>query len=89
MIELLCRGPTFSERESNELSEDLFQMQTIFTETQLCLPLHFDICLNIDWIWDFTYIRHPNGEFQLLDMSEIVVKKFVLSSVYNFELLNH
>lgn len=75
MIDLLCRGPRFNERESFELSRDLFQMQTIFTETRLCLPVHFDICVNIDWISDFTYIRHPSGEYQLLDMTKVITKK--------------
>lgn len=71
MFQLLCRGPRFNHLQSNALTNDLYAMQTIFTETQLCIPLHFDLCKNLDRIWEFTYVKRPNEHIEWLDMSDI------------------
>lgn len=75
---LLCAGPKFNEKQSEELTLHLQQMQTIFTTTQICLPKHFDICLNLDRIWDFTYVlRGADGNFQHLNLDAVRPKMFV------------
>lgn len=72
---ILCSGPKFSEQESMELTKILYEMQETFTETKICLPKHFDICLNIDWIYDFTYKQDKNGNLRKLNMSDVMPKR--------------
>lgn len=86
---LLCAGPKFNEEQSKQLTLYLQQMQSIFTTTQICLPKHFDICLNLDHIWDFTYVlRGADGHFQHLDLAAVKPKMFVfqLDSIYTLNL---
>lgn len=54
---LLCAGPKFNEHQAKQLTSYLQQMQTISTTTEICIPKQFDVCLNFDRIWDFTYVR--------------------------------
>lgn len=72
---ILCSGPKFTERESIELTKTLYEMQEIFTETKVCLPKYFDICLNIDWIYDFTYEQDKNGHIEKVDMEQVLPKR--------------
>lgn len=75
---LLCAGPKFDETQSQRLTFHLQQMQSIFTTTQICLPKHFDICLNLDRIWDFTYVlRDADGRVQHLNLDAVRPKVFV------------
>lgn len=75
---LLCAGPKFDENHSRQLTFYLQQMQSIFTTTQICLPKHFDVCLNLDRIWDFTYVlRDADGSFQHLNLDAVRPKVFV------------
>lgn len=60
MMDILCKGPKFSEIEAQTLSTLLFSMQEIFTETQVCLPKSLDLCLYLNRIWEFTYVKYPN-----------------------------
>lgn len=76
MINILCNGPKFYENQSNRLSNVLYKMQNIFTGTQICIPKYFDVCLNLDQIWDFTYIRHPNNHMDKLLMDELEIPRF-------------
>lgn len=76
MVNVLCNGPKFNENQSNRLSSLLYQMQNIFTGTQICIPKFFDVCLNLDQIWDFTYIRHPNNHMNKLLMDELDIPRF-------------
>lgn len=73
----LCFGPKFTEHQTTELSTYLYQMQTVFTETQVCLPTHFDVCKNLDRIWEFTHVRCSTNENSLesLDLSKVVPRK--------------
>lgn len=73
--EKLCAGPKFTEYQSNELTKYLSQMQTIFTETQVCLPQHFDVCTNLDRIWSFTYVRTPENDYKMLDLTNVMPHK--------------
>lgn len=75
--EKLCFGPKFTEYQTSELSNYLCQMQTVFTETQVCLPTHFDVCKNLDRIWEFTYLRLATGDNSLepLDLSKVIPRK--------------
>lgn len=68
MVQLLCSGPRFSSTETKQLSTLLYRMQDMFTGTQLCVPKHFDVCINFDRIWEFTYVKRPNGNVEQLDM---------------------
>lgn len=68
MAQMLCRGPRFNTIQTKLLSRKLFDMQTTFTETQLCIPLHFDICQNLDRIWEWTFVRKPDGILEHLSM---------------------
>lgn len=67
----LCAGPKFTEYQASELSNYLYEMQTIFTETQVCLPKHLDLCLNLDWIWDFTFVQNERNNIETLDLSNV------------------
>lgn len=60
---LLCAGPKFDAQQAQQFTFYLQQMQTIFTNTEICLPKQFDICLNLDRIWDVTYFL--NGAHHL------------------------
>ena len=72
---ILCVGPKFTGYQSNELTKILYSMQQTFTNTQVCIPKHFDICLNLDRIWDVTYVHEANGDLRLLDLSEVAPKR--------------
>lgn len=70
----LCAGPKFTPYQSKELINLLSAMQNIYTNTRICLPRHFDICLNLDRIWEFTYVQRPGDRIHLLDLTEVVPK---------------
>lgn len=75
---LLCAGPKFDEKQSEQLTLYLQQMQHIFTTTQICLPKYFDICLNLDRIWDFTYVsRNGDDRYHRLNLDAVRPKMFV------------
>lgn len=76
MIQILCNGPRFSAEQSNQLCQVLYKMQEIFTETQICLPKHFDVCVNLDQIWAFTYVKVPGGQIEQLDLKDVAPKKY-------------
>lgn len=77
---LLCSGPKFDEQQSKQLTRYLQQMQRIFITTQICLPKQFDICHNLDRIWDFTYVLRDDDEHLLqLNLDAVRPKMFVLS----------
>lgn len=84
MFFLLCRGPRFSDVESVYLSRSLYRMQTIYTGTQICIPTHLDLCRNLDHIWDFTYVRRPNGNIEWFDMNAVRMKEYVFIAKLNF-----
>ncbi|KAJ6636732.1 Angiotensin-converting enzyme [Pseudolycoriella hygida] len=63
MMDLLCRSPKFSEMETEVISTLLFNMQQIFTETEICLPKSLDLCLNANQIWEYTYVKYPDDSF--------------------------
>lgn len=91
MFNMLCRGPRFTVAQSDALSTDLFRMQSAFVETQLCVPKHLDLCMNLDHIWDFTYVRRPNtGQLERLNMTDVSIKllgmNIVKTNCYNFPL---
>lgn len=69
-MDTLCGDPIFSETETEILSTLLFNMQDIFTETQICLPKHLDLCTHSHKMWEFTYVKHPDGTFH-----RIILKK--------------
>lgn len=69
---ILCSGPKFTEGESRALTKILYEMQETFTETKVCLPKHFDVCLNIDWIFSYTYVKDKDGLIQPVDMSHVL-----------------
>lgn len=75
--EKLCFGPKFTEYQTTELSGYLYQMQTVFTDTQLCLPTHFDVCKNLDRIWEFTYVLYTTDDniLEPLDLSKVIPRK--------------
>lgn len=79
---ILCSGPSFTEHESSILTKILYEMQEIFTETQICLPIHFDICLNIDWLFSFTYEQNKDGFIQQLDLSLVTPIGFVIFTIF-------
>lgn len=68
---LLCAGPKFDANQAEQLTSYLQQMQTIFTTTQVCLPKHFDVCLNLDRIWDFTYVSHGSNHIEQLCLNAV------------------
>lgn len=70
MMDILCQSPKFSETETEVLSTLLFNMQQIFTETQVCLPKILDLCSNLHKIWEYTYVKYPDGTFH-----RIILKK--------------
>lgn len=74
---ILCSGPKFTEHESKTLTKLLYEMQQIFTETKICLPKRFDVCLNIDWIFNFTYEKDKDGHMRRLDMSHVLPTGYV------------
>lgn len=78
---LLCTGPKFSDAEAESLTTLLQEMQTIFTATEICLPQRFDVCLNWDRIWDFTYISHED-HFERLNLDAVKPKQLVKSFNY-------
>lgn len=70
MMDILCQSPKFSETETEVLSTLLFNMQQIFTETQVCLPKMLDLCLNLHQIWEFTYVKYPDGRFHRITLKK-------------------
>lgn len=74
---LVCAGPKFNEFQAEQFTNYLQQMQTIFTTTEICLPKHFDICLNLDRIWEFTYIFRGDGHLERLNLDAVKPKQFV------------
>lgn len=46
-------------------------MQETFTETKVCIPKHFDVCINFDQIWNYTYLLLPNGNIKWLNMTYV------------------
>lgn len=74
---LLCAGPKFDEKQTDQLTSYLQQMQTIFTTTEICLPQQFDVCLNLDRIWDFTYVLHNSDQIEPLNLDNVKPKLLV------------
>lgn len=74
-IEKLCSGPKFTEYQIDGLNNRFNRMQKLFADTKVCLPVRFDVCLNLDRLWDFTYVRDSANNFHLLNLSEFVPKK--------------
>lgn len=72
---LLCAGPKFDENQTEQLTSYLQQMQTIFTTTEVCLPIQFDVCLNLDRIWDFTYVLRGTGHLEPLCLDAVKPKR--------------
>lgn len=68
---LLCAGPKFNEEQATQLTSYFQQMQTIFSTTEVCLPKHFDVCLNLDRIWEFTYVLRGAGQLQQLNLDAV------------------
>ncbi|XP_055310478.1 angiotensin-converting enzyme-like [Sitodiplosis mosellana] len=68
---LLCAGPKFDAKQAEQLTSYLQQMQTIFITTEVCLPKHFDVCLNLDRIWDFTYVSRGANHLEPLCLDEV------------------
>lgn len=85
---LLCAGPKFDENQAKQLTSYLQQMQTIFSTTEICLPKHFDICLNLDRIWEFTYSLHGANNFERLNLDAVKPKMSVNQSFKVHYLLN-
>ncbi|XP_055378319.1 angiotensin-converting enzyme-like protein Ace3 [Condylostylus longicornis] len=69
MVWMLCRGPKYNNDEVIELSIILDKIQAIYTETEICLPKTFDLCLNYHRIWDYTYVTDENGDVSKLNFS--------------------
>lgn len=89
---ILCSGPKFTEDESDELTKVLFEMQEVFTDTKVCLPKHFDVCLNLDRIFEFTYVQDKDGHIDRMDMSQIMPRGYVctlLAKRITVNFLNH
>lgn len=74
---LLCAGPKFDENQAQQLTSYLQEMQSIFTTTEICLPKQFDICLNLDRIWDVTYVSRGTANLERLDLDAIKPKMYV------------
>lgn len=74
---LLCAGPKFDENQAQQLTSYLQEMQSIFTTTEICLPKHFDICLNLDRIWDVTYVSRGTANLERLDLDAVKPKMCV------------
>ncbi|XP_055846747.1 angiotensin-converting enzyme-like [Episyrphus balteatus] len=74
MVWLLCRGPRYTEYQGGELSAILNEIQNIYSETEICLPKAFDVCINVNRIWDYTYARTPDSEIVKLNMRLIEPK---------------
>lgn len=74
---LLCAGPKFDANQAQQFTFYLQQMQTIFTNTEICLPKHFDVCLNLDRIWDFTYVLTGAHHLERLSLDAVKPKLFV------------
>lgn len=70
MMEIMCKCPKFSETETEVLSTLLFSMEEIFTETQVCLPKSIDLCSNTKQMWEYTYVKYPDGK-----LHRIILKK--------------
>lgn len=68
---LLCAGPKLNERQAEMLTMYSQQMQSTFVGTQICLPKQFDVCLNLDRIWDFTYVLHNGNELDPLNLDAV------------------
>lgn len=78
---LLCAGPKFDEAQAEQLTSYLQQMQTIFTITEVCIPKQFDVCLNLDRIWDFTYISRGADRIEPLCLNAVKPKVLVCFGV--------
>lgn len=74
---LLCAGPKFDEKQAEQLTSYLQQMQTIFTTTQVCIPKQFDVCLNLDRIWEFTYVSRGADHMEPLCLDAVKPKVLV------------
>ncbi|XP_031620875.1 angiotensin-converting enzyme-like isoform X2 [Contarinia nasturtii] len=74
---LLCAGPKFNEKQTDQLTFYLQQMQTIFTTTEICLPQQFDVCLNLDRIWEFTYVLRNGDHIEPLCLDAVKPKVHV------------
>ncbi|KAL5290214.1 hypothetical protein ACFFRR_009883 [Megaselia abdita] len=71
MIWILCRGPRYTSNEAGKLSKLLIEMQDIYSGTKICLPISFDICININRIWNYTYVKTYYGDIEYLNMSPL------------------
>lgn len=76
IIAKLCSGPKFTEYQILELNEYYNEMQNVFANTKICLPVHFDVCQNLDHIWLFTYVRRPSGDTESLNMRKVIPEKY-------------
>lgn len=74
---LLCAGPKFNEDQAQQLTSYLQQMQTIFATTEVCIPKHLDVCLNLDRIWEFTYVLRGAGHLEQLNLDAVKPKMLV------------
>lgn len=79
MVYLLCRGARFNENETINLSKVLNKLSDIYAGTQVCLPKHFDVCLNIDRIWEFTFVRDIQDEMYFLNLSTVMPLQLINS----------
>ncbi|XP_037024274.1 angiotensin-converting enzyme-like [Bradysia coprophila] len=70
MMDILCQSPAFSDMETEVLSTLLFSMQRIFTETQVCLPKMLDLCSNLPKIWEYTFVKDPDGSFHRIALTK-------------------
>lgn len=84
---LLCNGPTFNEQQAEQLTDYLQRMQTTIVDTQICLPNQFDVCLNLDRIWEFTYVLRSGNNFEQLDLSAVQPTMYVPCAVQIFSFL--
>lgn len=86
---LLCMGPKFNEQQAQELTTYLQRMQTIFIDTQICLPKQFDICRNLDRIWEFTYVSSTGNDNDLnrLDLTAVApLISYAIFQVYSISI---
>ncbi|XP_055918093.1 angiotensin-converting enzyme-like [Eupeodes corollae] len=74
MIWILCRGPRYTEYQGGELSMILNAIQNIYSETEICIPKGFDVCINFNRLWDYTYTRTPENELVKLNMRPVEPK---------------
>lgn len=74
MIYLLCRGPKFTDYEAKELSKVLNHMSDVYSSTRVCLPKHFDVCKNMDRIWEFTFMKSSTGSMYPLILDGVKPK---------------